>query len=183
MERQLEWGVLRYTKVPEFDEDYFAKMAFPVRLLGGHTKNVFRAWFRRRKNQQVPFNLCLDVINSGGKYPKYDFLALVHALESHYRNVYKKEPNYVPKTLKKLYVLLPEWLQNELSFDKDYRETIRITRNYYSHYNPARRAEALKDAELHDAITYLILFIVALLSNELEIPETKFRESFWWTEI
>ena len=181
-EKESEVYLFHRIQEPTLKEDYFAKMTFPLRLLGDQTKNVFRAWFRRDKDQQVPFNLCLDVINSGGEYPKYDFLALVHALESHYRNVYKKEPGYVPKTLKKLYVLLPEWLQNELSFDKAYRETIRITRNYYSHYNPARRAEALKDSDLRDAITYLIPFIVALLSRELKIPDQLFRESFVWTE-
>jgi hypothetical protein len=167
-------NIYRNVRSVNWDEDSNRNMAFPLAQLGESTETVFQKWFSQSEEEQVPFKLCLDVINNTHRFWQFEFLALFHALESYYQVTH---PNDIQPSLRKCLVCLrrdlPIEIRSKLGFDHIFQERIINTRNYYSHYNPDKRVKAYKDFELYQAILRMLPFISAVLYRELGIPDDK----------
>ena len=98
---------------PRSDKTHPGKLAFPLEYLGDSISDVFETWFKLGENEKIPFELCLNVINSEGRYPILDFLALTNALESYHRDTFKKNPSLAVR-LMELTKSLPKSLRDDL---------------------------------------------------------------------
>ena len=164
---------------PILGETRADKMAFPLECLGDSISDVFETWFKLGENEKIPFELCLNVINSEGRYPILDFLALTHALESYHRDTFKKNPSLAVR-LMELTKSLPKSLRDDLQLGNMYLETVEATRNYYSHYDPEIRKKnvILAGSLLNDAIRRLIPLISYHLARKLTISDEVIRQAF-----
>ena len=159
---------------PRYDID------FPLERYDEHVADVFLMWFELDEDKRVPYELCLDVINNIHGYKKFEFLALVQALESYHQVItgtYDDKIDLIQR-LEKLYGCLPSFLQEYLNLDNAFLISVKDTRNYYTHYNPAKREKAYKEFDLYKAITRLIPFVAAVLYRELGIPDKIILEAF-----
>ena len=175
-----------YARTLELDRLSNYGMAFPFEHLESEcfrVADVFNNWFERVEKFEVPYALCLDVINNEHSFHEFEFLALVQALESYYQEVHEEINNPQPRDLlRELYSELSSELQVHVALDEEFLANIIHTRNYYTHHNPGKREKALKGQDLYDAITRLAAFVVAVLGKELEIPEDKINRAFERTE-
>ena len=184
--------VYRHVRSVKMDEDFNNKMTFPFTSLMDLVPAVFQAWFAQTEEDRVPYNLCRDVIFSKDPYSKFEFLALVHALESHHRNLYrenrrkeqdktvkqdKREPSLLER-LKELRSKVPKDLLNNPGLSDDFLRSVRDTRHYFSHYNPEDREKALVGNDFYEAINRLIMFVAAVLYRKLSIPDETILEVF-----
>ena len=171
--------VYHFVRPPKEDEIDNQKMALPLELLGELMPDVIQAWYGKDEEQLVPFKLCLDVINNLQKYSKFEFLALVHALESFHRYKYGQNPGLQDR-LKKLRKTLPKFLQSDLALDDEFLKSVESSRDYYSHYDPEIRKNktVLADLDLYNAIARLVPFAAFILYHELAIPKDKIHEAF-----
>lgn len=167
-------NIYRNVRLVNWDEDSNRNMAFPLARLGESTATVFQKWFSLSEEEQVPFKLCLDVINNTHRFWQFEFLALVHALESHYQVTHPQENR--PSLRKCLTCLrrdLPIEIRSKLDFDHKFQKRIIDTRNYYSHYNPNNREGAYREFDLHFAILRMLPLAATVLYRELGIPDDK----------
>ena len=164
---------------PKLDETNHHKMAFSLECLGDRLPAMFKSWFNLDEDEQVPFSLCQNVINSEGNYPILDFLALVYALESYYRYKYKGDPGLY-SILKKLRRKLPGYLRDELQLSSDFLKSVADSRNHYSHYDlqTKKDKDILEGDRLDNAICRLIPFIAYFLARKLTIPDEVIRKAF-----
>ncbi len=171
--------VYHFVRPPKEDEIHNRKMALPLELLGELMPDVIEAWYEKDEEQLIPFKLCLDVINNEQKYSKFEFLALVHSLESFHRYKYGKNPGLQDR-LKKLRKSLPKLLQNDLALDDEFLKSVDSSRDYFSHYDPEirKRRNVLEGLDLYNAIARLVPFAAFILYHELGIPEGKICEAF-----
>ena len=169
-----------FIQPPQLDEIHADKIAFSLSHLGEVIPAVFEAWFNLTTDEWVPFALCLNVIKSEGNYPILDFLALANALESHHRNEFQSNKLDLWIRLKKLEQKLPQFLRNELALGASYLETIRDSRDYYSHYDPQikEHRDILEGDRLDDAIRRLIPFITYFLAQKLTIKDEIIQKAF-----
>ncbi len=170
-------------------------MPFQYSMLGNLTPSVFQAWFQRDEESTVPFDLCLDVIYNEQKYSRFEFLALVQALESHHRlhfeeqgkkkqrykyangKVKRKGPDLIDR-LEELFENLPDFLLLDSSLNKNFLQLVKDSRNYYTHYNSRDHEKAMKGLDLYNAISHLVPFIGYFLYSKLNIPDEKVSEGF-----
>ena len=167
-----------------------AELLFSHKNLWNSTKDVFEAWFGLSEDMRVPFNLCLNVINSQGKYPILDFLALVNSLENYHRLCYEEQGleegkyeredgrPYLRERLKELKENLPGYLTESAGLTEEFLKKVKNSRNYYSHYDAKNKDKAMRDAELDDAISRLIPFISYFLYRKINIPCEVIEEVF-----
>ena len=165
--------------VPKVREFFIPTIPFNLNNLGENDPEVFRTWFDLDKQLLISFHLCLDVINSGGTFPKYDFLALVYSLENYHRFKFKSNTS-LSNRLKKLNKKIPDYIRHDLEFDDIYLNAIEATRDYYSHYDPniISNKNVLSGNDLYEVITRLILFNAYFLYRELSIKEENIKEAF-----
>lgn len=163
---------------PSYDID------FPLERYDEHVSDVFQMWFELDEDKRVPYELCLDVINNVHGYKKFEFLALMQALECHHQLYFEKEGHknlkYLTKEGKKRdphfierLRELRESLYREINLSDEFLYQAIVTRNYYTHYNPKKRKLALKDIDLDNAISLLILFVAHYLYGELGIDKER----------
>ena len=167
-------NIYRNVRSVDWDEDSNRNMAFPLARLGDSTATVFQKWFSLSEEEQVPFKLCLDVINNTHRFWQFEFLALVHALESYYQVTHPNENK--PRLRKCLTCLrrdLPIEIRSKLGFDHKFQKRIIDTRNYYSHYNPNNREGAYREFDLHFAILRMLPLVATVLYRQLGIPDDK----------
>ena len=155
------------------------KIPFSLKILDGKDSEVFCSWFDLDEQLLISFNLCLDVINSNGAFPKFDFLALVYSLENYHRYRRKMKTGLVDR-LKELNKKLPEYLQSELYLNEEYLEAIEASRDYYSHYDPNIKKNRIvfSSNDLNEAIKRLIPFMAYFLYRELKIDEDRIQNAF-----
>jgi hypothetical protein len=169
---------------PDHTQNDLAKvpnMLFSVKNLQDNLSIAFQAWFDKQDSIQALSDLSLGVLYNAHRFWKFEFLALIQALESYHQVI---DPQFKQKTkyelierLSILFTGLPDHLKAFVGFDEDYLKKINTTRNYYTHYNPNKRDQALKDEQLYDAIIRLIRFVVILMFLELGIPDQGIREA------
>ena len=176
-----------YARTLETDRLSNYGMAFPFEHLETGTlaaADIFNNWFERIGKFEVPYALCLDVINNEHSFHEFEFLALVQALESYYQEIHRDVERPQPRRLlPELYSELIPDLQAYIALDDEFLTNVIRTRNYYTHHNPGKRENALKDQDLYDAITRLVAFVVAVLSKELGIPQDEINKAFERTEV
>ena len=80
---------------PRYDID------FPLERYDEHVADVFLMWFELDEDKRVPYELCLDVINNIHGYKKFEFLALMQALECHHQLYFEEEGHKNKKYLTK----------------------------------------------------------------------------------
>ena len=127
---------------------YGHQLDFTLNNLGEKVPDVINAWFELNEDERVPFNLCLDVINNIHGYKKFEFLALMQALESHHQLYYEKEglkvkryrnpkggPKKEPDMMDRLEELREHFPGDPPPHD-DFLKSVKVTRDYYTHYNP-----------------------------------------------
>ncbi len=181
---------------PNTDVSDNLHMPFQYSMLGKLTTTAFQAWYGMEEKYKTPFDLCLDVIyNEQQRYSRFEFLALVQALESHHRLYYEKEgkknkrykhengkvkrgPDLIDR-LEELYENLPQFLLLDPDFNEDFLESVKDTRNYYSHYDSEDREKAMEDLDLFNAIARLVPFIAYFLYSRLGIRDDKINEGFY----
>ena len=183
--------IYRSVRLPKVDESTDFGMPFPIKLLGNQAQQAFRAWFDLSEDERVPYSLCLDVINNEHGYMKFEFLALVQALESHHqlyfehegrkRKRYKTKEGKVkkngPDLMDRLKELREHFPEDPVS-DDDFLNSVKDSRHYYTHYNPKKRIRALKDAKLYAAISRLVPLVAYFLYHRLNISDEIIFEAF-----
>lgn len=180
---------------PALDDFDDLRIAFPFGHIKKEVGAIFNAWFELTEDAMVPFSLCLDVINNTHRFWRFEFLALVQALESHHRLYFEKEgkerqryrhengkvkrkgPDLIDR-LKELREIVPSDLQEFESLTDEFLISVKDTRHYYTHYNSEYRDKAFKELELYDALARLVPFIAWFLYKKLRIPEEAICKAF-----
>lgn len=164
--------VYRQVSPVDINEEFNHKMSFPFKCLGEATESVFQRWFKRKRVLRVPMSLCLGVIYREHRNMEFDFLVLVQALEGYFQATHPKVKRPSTKrSLRSLLWKLPCEARSQLALNLSFLHKVILTRNYYSHYNPRLERDALKDEELYEAISKLILFVVTVISMDLKMPK------------
>lgn len=173
-------NIYRNERPVNWDETSNRDMTFSLAILRDSVEKVFQKWFSLSIEEQVPYKLCLDVINNTHRFLQHEFLALVHALESHHQvktNTHNQNIDLIDRlegTLNKL----PQSLRELVNVDRNFLNSVKDTRNYYSHYNPEKRERAFKDFALYEAILRFLPFVAVVLYRELGIPDQILKHIF-----
>jgi len=188
-------NVYYHVHPPAFDEVDDLRIALQLSRIKESVGAIFNSWLELAEDDLVPFSLCLDVINNTHRFWRFEFLALVQALENHHRLYFEKEgkrkrrylhengkvkkngPDLIDR-LKELRENLPNDLQEVESLSDEFLISVKDTRNYYTHYNSKDQAKAFKELKLYDAIARLVPFIAYFLYKRLSIPEETICEAF-----
>lgn len=164
--------VYRRVRPVDINEEYNHKMAFPFEILRDSTETVFQRWFERRKILRVPISLCLGVIYREHRNLEFELLVLVQALEGYYQAIHPEVRRPSPrKSLTSLLWELPCEFRPKMGITSWFINRVLYTRNYYTHYDPKKEQDALKGEELYEAISKLVLFVVTVISRDLNIPK------------
>ncbi len=172
-----------------------SEMLMPLSRLRNDLKVVLDNWFDKKRKLEILSELSLGVIYKVHQSRRFEFLALVQALERYHQVACPgcKEENIemtkkckqkimrdctIRTRISQLHQNLPEASKEYAQFDEDTLKSIIHTRNYYTHYSSKYRKTALKGAELKRTNLLLLRLIFLILYCELGISEEKISESF-----
>ena len=165
---------------PRIDADTEMQLLFPMVHLDNCLQSAFQSWFQKQEKLRTVIELCLSIIYSRHQLLRFEYLALIQALESYHRiERSKSEQMCLKRRLRKLHDSLPKRL-HYIAKDEAYLQSLVDTRHCFSHYNydDTKCKKSLKDNDLYDAITRLVPFIATMLYRELGIPDEKIIKAF-----
>ena len=188
-------SVIEATPKPEIDVDHDSKMLMPLSRLGKGVCTVFQKWFEKQEKIEILVDLSIGVLYNAHKFHKFEFLALMQALESYHQVAYPgcKERDEVlsekcqqeimrscsiKTRIKDLVEKLPDSLKEHAQFDEKTLSSIVNSRNYYTHYPERLRNRALIEKELEPINIRLFRLILLILYNEMGISQEKVTDAF-----
>ena len=184
-------SILYQNNLPSLDEEHDAQILMPYALLGLDVEKALQLWFSKQEKLEMLTELSLGVIYNAHSFPKFEFLALVQALESYHRmsNPKFNKKMSLESRIELIQKEIPDRIKTYVTiFDGSLNKLAR-SRHYYTHYNPSQRSDAFDDSQLRDVNKKLHRLIIVTLYMELGIPENKiieafkptnFRERNWW---
>lgn len=158
------------TKEQVIDSDSEITMPFPLDVLGGSAQEVFQNWFKTDSKYRTVIELCLTIIYSRIRLNRFEFLALMQALESYHRAKHGDENMSLKRRLKKLHGDLPPQVRY-VAYSDDYIKSLVDTRTCFTHDIEKKCKRALQGDNLYDANTRLIPFIATMLYRELGLKD------------
>ena len=178
-----------YRQIAPVDDFLWLGTDFPLQQIDAQIAKVFRSWFDFDEDHRIPFELCLDVINNIHGYKKFEFLALMQALESHHQLYFEREGRKKKRwltddgkvrgpTLLERLRDLQDSFPGEMNLSDGFLNRAKVTRNYYTHYDPKKRKLAWKDDNLSRAISRLVPFVAYFLYNKINLPDDVFFKPF-----
>ena len=165
------------SKTPVIDTDSEITMPFPLDALGDSAEEVFNQWFKKQSQYRTVIELCLTIIYSRIRLNRFEFLALMQALESFHRVKHKIEDMSLKRRIESLHESLPPGFRYVVYSD-EYLQTLIDTRTCFTHDIDKKCERALQGPDLYDATTRLIAFIATLLYMELGLRGEKIFHEF-----
>jgi hypothetical protein len=147
---------------------------------------IIKNWYLLRKRIEPVFRLLMLSFYHNQVFHVNQFLNLCQALETFHLTMRERDEsgrkimsgtfslkNRVTDILNEL----PEFLVQKITTNKDVLAAkISSSRNYYTHFDPKKKAKAISELECYSYAKKLQFMIVILIINELGFPKEKINE-------
>ena len=136
--------------------------------VSGNLEQILQQWYKAESTLSPTIAGLTEAFMNRNQPTEFRFLNLAHAIETFHRRTRRTEIT-LQKRLEELTQEVPDPIRTLLFKPTvpEFITTLKITRNYYTHYDESLEGKALKGAELFIFSERLKIFLICLVLKEI----------------
>lgn len=143
---EILWGV-PHNPAPPGKPREPREMLFTLPAVEGELSKVMRSWLAKQRRLEPVFNIFFGLLYLPDIYSDVQFLLLAQAVET-YGYLRRRVPiaRSFREQIREVLATCPSVSRKIVGADADaFTALLKVTRDYYTHYNPAKKERAAKD--------------------------------------
>lgn len=165
---EILWGIPHNPEPPEKPREW-DEMLFTLPAVSTEISKVMRSWFAKQRRLEPVFNLFFGLLYNPNVYADVRFLLYAQAVETYgYRRLRRPVNRVFKDQIREVLATCPRASRKIVGTDAEgFIDLLTVSRNYYTHYDPAKKKRAANGVGLHLLSVQLRTLIEMALLREL----------------
>ena len=165
---EILWGIPHNPEPPEKPRQAH-EMLFTLPAVSTEISKVMRSWFAKQRRLEPVFNLFFGLLYNSNIYSDVRFLLYAQAVETYgYRRRRKPVKRTFREQINDVLAICPTASRKIVGPDPEaFTKLLKVSRDFYTHYDPAKKKLAAKEVGLLLLSTQLRTLIEMALLREL----------------